>query len=139
MLLKKLLRLADKLKIDVYFLEELWDDGCYLAEFDLIYIKVGLGERKTIYTLAHELGHAINHKDFSILYASSASFHSKMEFEAELVAIKTVLQHYNSFEDLEIDQVDFMRFMDCYEIDYSFEEVVKEVLYAYYKPKACNF
>lgn len=139
MLLKKLLRLADKLEIDVHFLKGFSTEGCYLAEFDIIYIREDLSERRKIYALAHELAHAINHKDFGTLYSKSASLHSKMEFEADLAAIKIVLKHYNSFEDLEIDQVDFMRFMDCYEIDYSFEEVVKEVLYAYYKPKACNF
>lgn len=131
MLINKLLQIAKRIGVTVKFIR-MEEGGCYLPEYDVIFIREDLPDHEKLYALAHELTHAIKHKEYSKNYVSSAVNHSKMEYEAELDAIKTVIDHFYSHGDWELEQLNYIRLMDYYEIDYSFESVVKEMLTEYF-------
>lgn len=136
-MLNELLKLAERIGVTILFLNNFYGGGCYLPEYDVIHIQENLPYFKKIYVLAHELSHAINHKDYFSQYNSSFVGHSKMEFEADLDTINFLVEHIEDLENFEPEQINFLRFMDQYEIDYSFEPVVKAALSDYiYHTKA---
>ncbi|MFL2100054.1 ImmA/IrrE family metallo-endopeptidase [Desemzia sp. FAM 23989] len=56
-------------------------EGFYNSDLKVIFINESLSEEKQKEVILHELGHALNHKDLSILYDKPV-FRSKMENEA---------------------------------------------------------
>lgn len=130
-MLEKLLELAKRIGVTVKFLNNFKKGGCYLPEYDVIYIQEDLPEYRKIYALSHELAHAIQHKDYSASYSASSSNHSKMEYEADLNAIIFLVNHLEDIESMEPEQINFMYFMEQYNIDYSWEPRVKEALSNY--------
>ncbi len=129
-MLAKLLELAKRLGVTVVFLNNFPRGGCYLPEYDVIYIQEDLPEYRKIYVLSHELGH-VQQKDYSIAYNGSPINHLKMEYEADLDAIKFLVTHLEDIESMEPEQINFMHFMEQYNIDYSWEPKVKEVISNY--------
>lgn len=130
-MLTKLLQLAKRIGVTVVFLNDFPRGGCYLPEYDVIYIQEDLPEYRKIYALSHELAHATQHKDYSTSYEASSSSHLKMEYEADLNAIEFLVNHLEDIESMEPEQINFMYFMDQYNIDYSWESKVRETITNY--------
>lgn len=129
---KKLMQIAKRIGVDVIEVDTEENEGCYLPEYDAIYICCHLSDRRKVYVLAHEITHALKHKGYFYEYQKSKKAHSKMEFEAEVSAIQFLIEHFDQLENLEPDQINFIRFMEFYDIDFKQEFVVKELLAGYY-------
>ena len=66
------------IKLELINLEK---NGYYDPRLKIMFINESLSEEKQKEVVLHELGHALNHKDLSILYDKPV-FRSKMENEA---------------------------------------------------------
>ena len=118
---------SKKIGVDVLYLDDIDEDGCYLPAPNVIYIHPGLSEYEEIQVLSHELSHASKHKNFYNEYRDSYISHCKAENEADIEAVKTSLSHYlNNAQVTDRSQLNWIYFMDCYNIDYSLEPVVKK-------------
>ena len=107
---------------------EMESDGCYIEEEHTIFVNSSLSDddrRKTIY---HEIKHVVDHKEFIELY-KIIYFRNKMEYEADCFMIENLLYDYLSKCDIEPYQVNLFAFMDYYELDYSCESIVKNIVW----------
>ncbi|WP_321388993.1 ImmA/IrrE family metallo-endopeptidase [uncultured Enterococcus sp.] len=137
-MLNKLLSIAKKFDIKVIFLNEITSRGGYIPDVDMIFINANMEEIEIIRALAHEVAHALKHKQQVALYSSSATFHSKMEYEAECSTIEFLISNYLTDENIEPDQLNSIRIMNQYNIDYSYENVVKQAIIFFYANKKAN-
>ncbi|MBL1223708.1 ImmA/IrrE family metallo-endopeptidase [Enterococcus sp. BWR-S5] len=137
-MLNKLLSIAKKFDIEVVFLNEVCSSGGFLPEADLIFVNANKSEHEIVRILAHEIGHAIKHKKQTALYVASNSAHSKMEYEAECDTIDFLITNYLSDDSLELDQLNSIRIMNQYNIDYSYENIVKQSIYYFFANKKAN-
>ena len=118
---------ADKIGVSIIYLDDMEEDGCYVPEHDVIFIRSGLSEYEEIQVLSHELSHASGHKNLYNEYRDSYILHCKAEREADEEAIKVSLLHYlNNLDEADISQLNWINFMDCYNINYTLEPVVKK-------------
>ncbi|MCC9082673.1 ImmA/IrrE family metallo-endopeptidase [Enterococcus faecium] len=92
-----------------------------------IFINQNLVEMERNKVLLHESRHALSHNELIALYSKSV-FHSKMEDEANRFMIEVLLQDYMNLFALAVDQINYMKFMDYYGIDYDCEEYIKKLL-----------
>lgn len=102
-------------------------EGFYLPELRTIFINQNLVEIERNKVLLHESRHALGHNELIALYSKSV-FRSKMEDEANRFMIEVLLQDYMNLSALAVDQINYMKFMDYYEIDYDCEEYIKKLL-----------
>lgn len=102
-------------------------EGFYLPELRTIFINQNLVEIERNKVLLHESRHALGHNELIALYSKSV-FHSKMEDEANRFMIEVLLQDYMNLFALAVDQINYMKFMDYYGIDYDCEECIKKLL-----------
>ncbi|HBL2252835.1 MULTISPECIES: ImmA/IrrE family metallo-endopeptidase [Bacteria] len=102
-------------------------EGFYLPELRTIFINQNLVEIERNKVLLHESRHALGHNELIALYSKSV-FHSKMEDEANRFMIEVLLQDYMNLFALAVDQINYMKFMDYYRIDYDCEEYIKKLL-----------
>ncbi|MBK4758977.1 hypothetical protein CU024_2485 [Enterococcus faecium] len=105
-------------------------EGFYLPELRTIFINENLVEIERNKVLLHESRHALGHNELIALYSKSV-FHSKMEDEANRFMIEVLLQDYMNLFALAVDQINYMKFMDFYGIDYDCEEYIKKLLVNY--------
>lgn len=79
-------------------------NGYYNSELSTIFINQNLNEIKQKEVILHELGHALNHKELSLLY-SKPSYRFKMEDEANLFMMNNLIEesegHFNYSDVLE--------------------------------------
>ncbi len=122
-------KFAEKIGVDIIYLDGLEEDGCYVPEHNVIYIRSGLSEYEEIQVLSHELSHASRHKKLYEQYRDSYTAHCKAENEADIEAVKVSLLHYlNSMDVTDNTQINWVNFMDCYNINYTLEPIVKKWL-----------
>ncbi|WP_414838454.1 ImmA/IrrE family metallo-endopeptidase [Carnobacterium sp. TMP28] len=83
---------------------ELENNGYYNSDLKTIFINQNLNEKRQKEVILHELGHALNHKEFSPLYSRS-SFKLKMENEANSFMMNNLIEesegHFNYSDVLE--------------------------------------
>lgn len=105
-------------------------NGFYLPSVKTIFINQNLTEMDQNKVLLHESRHALDHHELIALYSKTV-FHSKMEDEANRFMIEVLLQDYMNLFVLSVDQINYMKFMDFYGIDYDCEEYIKKLLVNY--------
>ncbi|MGY3767091.1 ImmA/IrrE family metallo-endopeptidase [Vagococcus vulneris] len=111
--------------IKVIFLE-LDKHGYCVPQRNIIIINQNLNETDQLKVLFHELGH-FNHIDYIELYKHTI-YHSKMENEAECYAIQSLLEHHMLINDLEPGRVNYINFLESYNLDLKYAYVVKRIL-----------
>lgn len=132
-MLKHLKEFAAKIGVDIVYLDEMGEDGCYVPEHNVIFLRPDLSETEEINVLSHELSHASRHKSIYFDYDKTYKTRSKAESEADIESIKISLTHYlNCLCFIDESQLNYMHFMNSYKIDYSFEPVVKKLILMYY-------
>lgn len=107
---------------------EMESDGCYIEQEHTIFVNSSLSQedrRKTIY---HEIKHVVDHKEFIELY-KIIYFRNRMEYEADCFMIENLLYDYIDKCDIEPYQVNAIAFLDYYELDYSCESIVKNMVW----------
>lgn len=131
-MLNKLFDAAKNINVTIIFLENFDEKGCFLPEYDVIYLKTDLKDQELIYVLTHELCHAYKHKGYCNEYLHSFIYKTKLEYEAEIDAIKASIANYFAYVDsVEPNDVNYLKFMETYEIDTSLEPCVKRLLLEY--------
>lgn len=103
-------------------------NGYYVAALNTIVLKSSLSRWEKNKTLLHELGHACKHHKEYTLYNLTFTLHSKMESEANKYMIKNLLIDYLDNQSLSINEVDCMKFMDYYGINYDYEGWIKKLI-----------
>ncbi|EGO8850064.1 zinc metallopeptidase [Enterococcus faecalis] len=124
----KIQRLIDELGVTIIERDGLDTDGHYIAELNTIVLRSTLDEIGKICTLLHELGHACQHQHNYELYRITFALHSKMEYQADYYMIEQLLDSYMSLADLKPIEVNYVKFLDDMDLDYSHIETVKKIL-----------
>ncbi|EPH97655.1 putative toxin-antitoxin system, toxin component [Enterococcus faecalis 13-SD-W-01] len=101
--------------------------GFYLPSIKTIFLNHNLTELEQNKVLLHESRHALNHNELIVLY-SKTIFRSKMEHDANKFMIEALLKNYINVFLLSVEQVDYMKFMDYYGIEYECEEYIKQLI-----------
>lgn len=127
-----LLRKIDDLGIDLIF-AEIERSGFYLPKQNTIVINSKLLNSHNIdFAIAHELSHCLNaHYKYDCLYNNSYTYRVKMENEANMTAIKILIDIYIGETGLDIDQLNSIKIMDYYGIDYKYIDVIKNIIINY--------
>ncbi|ROZ43616.1 ImmA/IrrE family metallo-endopeptidase [Enterococcus avium] len=90
----------------------------YLNDFDAIKV------------ILHEAGHGVLHDDLQEIYKIS-KFHSKMEYEADYFMMVELVKIYIYLADIDINQFNYMQFMEQSELDLRYQDQVKQIAYEY--------
>lgn len=122
----------DELGIDLIF-EKMDRRGFYWPEMEAIVVNEDLLYTNDVnFAIAHELSHAIEkHFEISALYTASFSSRSKIEAEANISAIKILIEVYLEENDLEFSQLNSLKFMEYYGISNSLYSCIEETVLAY--------
>ncbi|CAI3434732.1 ImmA/IrrE family metallo-endopeptidase [Enterococcus cecorum] len=121
--------LIEKLEVTIIYGDGFNSAGMYFEEENIILINSNQNDFYKAKTLLHELGHAAKHKGEMSLYNLAFSLHSKMENEAEEFMIEQLILHYLEYTDK--DNINWLKFMEDYEIEMKYEHIVK-ALFTYY-------
>lgn len=121
--------LIEKLEVTIIYGDGFNSAGMYFEEENIILINSNQNDFYKAKTLLHELGHAAKHKGEMSLYNLAFSLHSKMENEAEEFMIEQLILHYLEYTDK--DNINWLKFMEYYEIEMKYEHIVK-ALFTYY-------
>lgn len=116
-----------ELDICVGYDPNLDDPGRYIEQFNFIALRSGLSEEQEFKALVHELGHACDHHNCLDRYERLFSG-GQMERVANNFLISEALEQYMSINCLEPSQVNYTRFLDDMELDYSYTVEVKKLL-----------
>lgn len=103
-------------------------NGCYIPEFNTMFVDNRLSEIESNKVALHELGHAALHQDNKDLYHLAFSLHSKMENEAEEFMIEQMIEFHLDNPDVEPENINIIKFMDDRNIDYRYEHVVRVLM-----------
>lgn len=123
-------RLVSKLReldIDLIF-TKMQRRGFYWPKERAIVINETILEANDVnFEIAHELAHALEkHDTYGVLYKRSFVWNSKIESEANLLAVKMLIDVYLEENDMEFEQLNSTKFMEYYGIrSCLFEEVDK--------------
>ncbi|HBM7222116.1 TPA: ImmA/IrrE family metallo-endopeptidase, partial [Enterococcus faecium] len=94
------------------------------------------GETAEAFHLSHELAHfSASHFEFSVLYDTSTTFHSKFETEADKIAILILLNIYIENELTDESQFNLEKFMEYYSIQNKLRYTCYAVCQCYFKKK----
>jgi hypothetical protein len=122
-------RIMDLLKvagIEIIYMH-IKKNGYYDPILKILFINVNLSDMETKKTIMHEAGHGVLHDELYPLYKMTVP-HSKMESEADKFMIDNLLLEYMNLYSLSPEEVDYMKFMDHYEIDYTYESYLRTLL-----------
>ena len=75
--------------------------------------------------ILHELGHAINGEDGCEIYNSTFSSHCKEEWNANSFMIKELAQEYASCTGCDVEDINFMNFLQKNKLSYRCDEIKK--------------
>ena len=101
--------------------------GIYLANEKVIFLSTKLLEKNSDFEISHELGHCIKkHEELSAYYFANDSNRSKLEFEANKIAIEILLFLWSNEYDFEKEQLNAVKFMEYYNIPWNLEGYVRE-------------
>lgn len=125
----KLKSKLDELGIDLIF-KKMKRRGYYWPDMNTIIINEELILCNEVnFAIAYELAHALKkHKEISIRYASSYSTRSKLQAEANIQAIRILVDVYLEENDMNVQEFNSVRFMKCYGINSSLYPSLKKVL-----------
>lgn len=98
----------------------------YIEKFNVAIVDGTLSETEINKVMLHEIGHATNHQNESSLYCSTASFHLKMEHEADEFMVKKLVDEYLSQSGIDAKDINYQNFADCNHLKDS--SLVKNVL-----------
>lgn len=101
-------------------------DGYCLVNDNIIVVNDKLEEHRQIKVVYHELKH-FDHKDYVALYKQFI-YHSKMENDAEKNVVKECLNEYITFFDGDLDKINYITFLENYELDTNYASYVIELL-----------
>jgi len=93
------------------------NNGYYDPALNVIFINQLLEEEKQKEVILHELGHVLNHKDFSSLY-NNPSYRSKMENEATKFMIRYLINESEG-------QFNYSRVLEKYNLGLGWEGKIK--------------
>lgn len=128
-------RLKLKLKeldIDLIF-EKMDRRGFYWPDLNAIVINEDLLSSNDVnFAIAHELSHALEkHYEISALYSASFSSRSKIEAEANISAIKILIEVYLEENEMDFSQLNSVKFMEYYGINSSLYSYIEDTLLSY--------
>lgn len=128
----RLLSALDDLGIDLIF-EKMDRRGFYWPELNAIVMNEDILKTNDVnFGIAHELSHAIKkHDEIKSLYCSTFVSHSKIEFEADLTAIKMLIGIYLDETGMDYQQLNSSHFMEYYGIESRLYDTVAETLRTY--------
>lgn len=89
----RLINVLDDNGVKLVFMD-LKDSGYYNPELNMMFINQNLSERQQKEIILHELAHALEHKEFSILY-NQPTFRLKMENEATYYMMEKIIEEYD--------------------------------------------
>ncbi|MEG0619178.1 MAG: ImmA/IrrE family metallo-endopeptidase [Bacilli bacterium] len=124
----RLKNIIEELKVKIIYDDNLEKQGHYIASCNTIVISNSLDNRTRSLVLLHELGHAAMHQDNYRLYKLTYSMHSKMENEAEEFVIEETLEVYLSSGLFEVNQINYIHFLELNEFDSKYEPFIKKLL-----------
>lgn len=120
--------IINELGVNIIEKEFLDANGHYIAEINTIIVKSSLSNWDKEKTILHELGHACKHYKDYYLYNLAFSLHSKMEYEADCYMIEKLLDRYLISTNMELSEVNYMKFIEDTNIDPCYESIVKSML-----------
>lgn len=109
---------------------DLKDAGYYLPKSKTMFVAERLSELDQIKVILHEAGHGILHDDLQILYLLEG-FHIKMEYQAERFMLSELLKIYVSMTGMDIQDFDFMKFIEQNDLDPNYQDIIKELAQQY--------
>ncbi len=120
--------IINELSVSIIEKEFLDANGHYIAEINAIVVKSSLSNWDKEKTILHELGHACKHHKDYYLYNLAFSLHSKMEYEADCYMIEKLLDGYLVNTNMELSEVNYMKFIEDTDINPYYEPIVKNML-----------
>lgn len=122
----------DELGIDLIF-RRMDRRGFYWPSMNAIVVNEDLLYKNDVnFAIAHELSHALEkHYEISALYSASFSSRSKIEAEANISAIKILVEVYLEENEMEFNQVNSLKFMEYYGISNSLYPYIEETFLSY--------
>ncbi|HAP7716494.1 TPA: ImmA/IrrE family metallo-endopeptidase, partial [Enterococcus faecium] len=108
----KLKEMLSEYNLKVVYME-MKEPGFYYPKPRIIFLNENLyGETAEAFHLSHELAHfTASHFEYSVLYDTSTTFHSKFETEADKIAILILLNIYIENELTDESQFNLEKFM----------------------------
>ncbi|MHC5226926.1 ImmA/IrrE family metallo-endopeptidase [Enterococcus sp. LJL99] len=128
---KRIQQIIDSLGVNVVYNSELEKTAYYIPSIDTILVNSSKPTKEQQKSLLHELGHVCKQKNDYVLYNQTFALHSKMENEAEEYMIQKMIEVRFTDPDFELSTFNVCNFLDSYEIDYSYENVVKSFMTNY--------
>lgn len=122
----KIRDIIKELKVIVAYSSLIDEPGHYIAALNTIIINNDLSEFDQLKTLLHELGHASQHQNNYVLYNRTLTLHSKMEAEAEEYMTKFLIKSYLGSENLTLEQINYVQFIEDSELDINKSHLIKE-------------
>ncbi|MDT2493404.1 ImmA/IrrE family metallo-endopeptidase [Enterococcus avium] len=104
--------------------------GFYISEISTMFVSSYLNDFEAIKVILHEAGHGVLHDDLQEIYKMS-EFHSKMEYEADYFMMVELVKIYIYLADIDINQFNYMQFMEQSELDLRYQDQVKQIAYEY--------
>ncbi|WP_159723139.1 ImmA/IrrE family metallo-endopeptidase [Enterococcus sp. CSURQ0835] len=128
----RLKRKLDELGLDLIF-EEMDRSGFYWPAKGAIVVNAKLLKTNDVnFAVAHELSHVLrNHAAYSSLYSSTMTNRLKMEAEANISAIRILVEVYLEENEMDFEQLNSIKFMEYYGIRNSLYFCVEETLSGY--------
>lgn len=122
----------DELGLDLIF-EEMDHRGFYWPAMNAIVVNAKLLQLNDVnFAIAHELSHVLkNHDTYSALYSSTMSNRLKMEAEANISAIRILIEVYLEENEMDFKQLNSLKFMEYYGISNLLFSCVEETMADY--------
>ncbi|EML6783608.1 TPA: ImmA/IrrE family metallo-endopeptidase [Enterococcus faecium] len=132
----KLKEMLSEYNLKVVYME-MKEPGFYYPKPRIIFLNENLyGETAEAFHLSHELAHfTASHFEYSVLYDTSTTFHSKFETEADKIAILILLNIYIENELTDESQFNLEKFMEYYSIQNKLKYTCYAVCQCYFKKK----
>ena len=128
----RILRALDNLGIDLIFTKMDRRGFYWPDQKSIVMNEAFLYSNDINFNIAHELSHVINeHNELRALYDSSFSSRSKMEHEANLGAIKLLIDIYLDETGMDYEQLNSSKFMEYYGIENRLFDAINETMIKY--------
>lgn len=122
---ERIKKIIEENNIAVYLENNLDHKGYYIPYIKMIVINNNLSEQEQEMIILHELGHAINGEDGCEIYNSTFSSHCKEEWNANSFMIKELAQEYASCTGCDVEDINFINFLQKNKLSYRCEEIKK--------------
>lgn len=123
--MKEVEALLEKYGITLEFID-LEIPGCYISDIKTMFVSEALNNFETIKVILHEAGHGVLHDDLEEIYKMNG-FHSKMEYQADCFMITELVRIYISLIDIDIQEFNYIQFIEQNELDFAYEDLIKQV------------